>query len=92
LKQFGQLADLSLVGTQVTAEGLAHLKGCPNLSRLHLSKTRIGDESIPALAACWKLAWLNLTGTRFTEAGATKLRDALPRCHIERETAADPKK
>ena len=59
---------LRLNGSQVTDEGLAHLRGLDNLFSIDLSGTSVGDAGLPHLTSA-RLRALNLASTQITDAG-----------------------
>jgi hypothetical protein len=84
LAKLHHLYELNLEGTKVADKGLVHLEGCTNLSYLDLANTNITDAGIPHLAKAYCLTKLNLKGTKVTDEGAMSLRQALPKCWVER--------
>jgi beta-lactamase regulating signal transducer with metallopeptidase domain/Leucine-rich repeat (LRR) protein len=62
------LRALSLAGTEVTGEGLGHLKGTPDLRWLCLASTPLNDEGAAHLADLGSLEYLNLRYTKITDA------------------------
>lgn len=78
------LIELTLSGTKVGDVGLERVKGLTQLYILRLEGTRVTDAGLAHLATLTKLKWLNLQGTRVTDTGEKKLRQALPKCTIER--------
>jgi hypothetical protein len=84
------LKSLSLHLVQVTNAGLEHLQDLPKLESLEIFdnpasgvKSLIDDQSLGCLERLRGLKKLILNGTRVTEAGATRLRQALPNCNVE---------
>ena len=72
------LQHLDLYGTSVS--DLTPLSNLAKLQSLILMETKVSD--LTPLANLTKLQLLNLTGTGITENEVSKLRDALPHCHI----------
>jgi Leucine Rich repeats (2 copies)/Leucine Rich repeat len=60
---------LDLSDTEVSDDGLAHLKGLTRLTHLDLSGTRVTDRGLARLKGLTKLTHLNLSRTRVTDAG-----------------------
>ena len=69
--------------TQVTDEGLVHLKRLTNLESLSLTSTQITDVGLEHLKTLDSLQELNLYDTQVTPEGVRKLQEALPNCEIE---------
>ena len=72
------LRSLILLGT--TVSDLTPLANLTGLQYLDLHETPVSD--LTPLSNLTKLQWLDLTWTGITENEASKLRDALPHCHI----------
>ena len=72
------LQHLDLYGTSVS--DLTPLSNLAKLQSLTLMKTKVSD--LTPLANLTKLRSLDLSRTEITENEVSKLRDALPRCHI----------
>ena len=72
------LQSLILLGT--TVSDLTPLSNLTGLQYLDLEETPVSD--LTPLSNLTKLQSLDLTGTEITENEVSKLRDALPRCHI----------
>lgn len=68
-----QVVRLSLAGTEVTDDDLAHLASLTNLVRLDLSNTAITDAGLAHLRDLPRLEYLNLYGTGVTDAGLAHL-------------------
>lgn len=68
-----QIQWMDLARTQVTDQGLAHVSGMTNLTRLHLENTRVGDAGLDSLKGLARLEYLNLYGTQVGDAGLAKL-------------------
>ena len=49
---------------QVTDAGLAHFKGCKNLTDLDLDDTQVGDAGLAHFKDCKNLTYLNLAARR----------------------------
>lgn len=78
------VAELHLVGTQVTDNGLKHLAPFKNLTTLVLGGEKVTDEGLKDLASFKSLTGLQFVSTGVTELGVQKLQKALPRCEISR--------
>ncbi len=68
------LSGLSLSRTQVTDEGLVHLKGLTKLESLGLWDTQITDAGLAHLKGLAGLETLSLINTRITNAGLENLK------------------
>lgn len=84
LAKLKHLRSLSLGETQVTDAGLGELAALEQLDSLDLYSTRVGDGGVKQLAALKQLTYLNLVGTKVTDAGLKELKQALPRCHVQK--------
>src|SRR5690349_1746689 len=65
---------VNLGGTRVKDEGVATLKGLPNLQRLNLARTDLTDDSLPHLKVLAQLRELDLTGTSVSSRGLEPLQ------------------
>ena len=74
LKRFSELQFLDLRYTQVTDEGLMHLKGLTNLLRLYLDDTQVTDAGLVRLKELTKLQFLFLTDNQVTDEGLVHLK------------------
>ncbi len=65
------VAGLALSGTNLTDDGLQHLKGLHQLSKLELDDTEVTDTGLQVIAqfGLASLRELNLTSTKITDAG-----------------------
>lgn len=75
--ELGSLTSLDVLylqSTQVTDDGLEHLKGLTNLYALDLLDTQITDAGMEHLKRLTRLNDLRLTGTRVTDAGLEYLK------------------
>ncbi len=70
--------------TQITDAGLAHLAGLTQLRDLCLQGTQITDAGLKHLAGLTQLRELHLENTQIMDDGVKKLRQALPKCDIDR--------
>jgi hypothetical protein len=78
------ILDLRLNSTAVTDAGLTSVARCRNFTFIDLSNLPISDAGLEHLKGLSRLQWLFLNGTRTTGAGIKKLRQALPKCTIEK--------
>jgi len=60
---------------RVTDAGLAHLKGCKNVTWLTLHSTSVGDAGLVYFKDCKNLGALYLGGTRVTDAGLVYFKE-----------------
>ena len=84
LKGLTQLRQLFLGGTKVTDAGLEHLRGLMQLQDLRLNGTQVTDAGLECLKGLPQLRVFVLDGTHVTDAGVQRLRQALPKCYIQR--------
>jgi DNA-binding response OmpR family regulator len=68
------LRFLSLADTNVTNEGLVHLKDLKELQELHLDATQVNDDGLPLLTGLENLEVLDLKETQVTDAGLAQLQ------------------
>jgi hypothetical protein len=78
------LAQLDLADTAVSDDALRHVEKWPGLSRLDLTNTRVTDTGLAHLHGAAFLSTLKLAGTPVTDAGVAALKEALPKCTVER--------
>jgi Leucine-rich repeat (LRR) protein len=64
-----ELKELDLSHCKVTDEGLAALRGHPNLRQLWLDQTQITDASIDLLLSLPKLERLSIEGSGISDQG-----------------------
>src|SRR5262249_25118598 len=69
-----QLVYLSLMGTQITDAGLAHLKGLARLDKLVLGQTGITDAGLAHLLGMPRLQELGLWDLSITDKGLQQLK------------------
>ncbi len=75
--------SLSIAGSQITDDGLVHLKNLKQLEYLDLKKnTRLTDAGLTHLEELKSLKQLILIGTQVTPAGVQKLQQKLPNTKI----------
>lgn len=80
LSKLTDLSGLDLSDTRITDAGLEHLKGLTKLENLSFYNTDVGDAVLELVTGMPKLNFLLLKRTYVTEAGAKKLKLALPAC------------
>ncbi len=73
LAALAALEDLWVEGTEVTDDGLRHLRPLAKLKRLGLNDCRIGDAGLEKLAALPSLEAVHLRGTDVTDEGLRHL-------------------
>lgn len=78
------------LNSAITDQGLVHLAGLTNLSKLDLQKTQVTDAGLEHLKKLPNLQQLYVHGSRITEAGMADLEAALPRLTIERFPISQP--
>jgi hypothetical protein len=71
---------LGLGETDITDDGIRHLRGLVNLERLGLQRTHITSKGLEHLKGLNNLKDIWLHGSRVTDTGS--LQDALPNCRI----------
>lgn len=81
--KFPRLRWLNASGTEVSDLGLSTLAAL-NLEELSLRDTGVSDAAAPVLATMKHLQKLDLRRSAVTEAGAERLRRALPNCKVTR--------
>jgi hypothetical protein len=79
---FETVPAVDLQITELTDDGLEHLKFLDGLQELNLDSTEITDAGLETLEGLNQLHNLDLYGTRVTDAGVAKLQKALPNCII----------
>ena len=78
-----ELRELRLEGRNVTARGLQSLKPLARLERLNLQGCkRLRDDTAAVLSSMKQLKSLDLKDSGMTEAGAARIRVALPGCDV----------
>ncbi len=90
LKQLPALEMLNLDCTQLTDQGLTHLKGLTHLSELSLRATRITDAGLKHLEKLSSLKKLALNLTAVSRRGVEALRKALPRTVVAHSRFDEP--
>jgi hypothetical protein len=73
LKGIATLTELDLEGTQITGDGLKHLRNMKNLRRIRLDRTKITDAGLANLAGLTTLKELLLWETQITDVGLMHL-------------------
>ena len=69
-----RLEWLSLIGSNISDTGLAHLSKTPSLSRLELDYTKVSDAGLVHVEGLKGLTILSLNGTPITDAGLVHLK------------------
>ena len=64
LQKMERLVFLNLVGTKVTAQGIATLEGLPNLRQLYLYQSGVKPEDLPGLRAKFPRVQIDIGGYR----------------------------
>jgi hypothetical protein len=77
-RDYPELVELALQGTQVTDAGLVHLQLLPKLRKIRLAKTAITDAGMKNLAKCETLVDIDVSQTKIGDSSVGELR-ALPR-------------
>jgi hypothetical protein len=85
LKDFNDITNVKLAGSQVTDAGLANLRVRSDTLRvLDIRNTAISDDGVRNLIAITALRDIHIQGSAITDAGVSKLQQALPDCRIHR--------
>ena len=84
--RFPAVRDLTLDHTSVTDAGMANLGNLSNLKQLSLVDTNVSDDTLAMLRNLRDLNNLVLIGTKVSPTGVSQLTEALPQCHVERES------
>ena len=74
-EHFTVSAILLADNAQVSDAGLAHFKGCKNLTGLDLYGTQVSDAGLAHFKDCKNLTVLNLGGTKVSDAGLAHFKD-----------------
>jgi uncharacterized protein (TIGR03067 family) len=90
LEQLPALEMLNLDCTQITDQGLTHLKGLTRLRELSLRATRITDAGLKHLEKLSSLKKLELNLTAVSPRGVDALRKALPRTEVTHSRFDEP--
>jgi hypothetical protein len=72
----------------LTDKGVAALGSLSRLEELRLNSANVTDKSVDTLLTLKALKSLDISQTKITDEGARKLQAGLPKCKIERKTAA----
>ena len=84
------LTGLNLGQTDVSDQGLVHLKPLVRLKRLWLNDTHLTDAAVSALASLDSLEDLYVVRTDMTIAGVKKLKEFRPGCRIYYRSDREP--
>ena len=82
LGQLTKLENLALYHIKMSDVGLSHLRKMDSLRSLEIGYTEASDDGLEYLVELNNLSTLKLFGTSFTEAGLTRIKNALPNCSI----------
>lgn len=82
LNAFPSFSLLSLNCTDISDDGLRHLKRIRNLEHLRLNVTKVSDEGLGHLTTIRTLKKIELERTNVTDKGIAELRNSLPNCEI----------
>jgi internalin A len=82
VKTLAKLEMLSLEGTSVTSDGVAHLAALPNLRSIWLRHSAVNDNAVKAFVNIKSLVELNLEDAQLSGAGLMDLRTQLPNCLV----------
>jgi hypothetical protein len=85
VEHLDRLENFSLIGTNVTDAGLAHLRGHLLLREVDLGQTKITDAGLTHLKGLKNLRVITLWNTRVTDEGVLTLEEALPWVQIFRD-------
>jgi hypothetical protein len=84
------ISELSLRGTAITNDGVAHLGRLPKLARLDLSDTEVTGASVADLARTKSLTRLLINRTSFSRDAMRNLRSKLPDCDVQHSLPFNP--
>ncbi|HYV36966.1 MAG TPA: hypothetical protein VE988_14765 [Gemmataceae bacterium] len=73
---------LNLANTQLTDNGIVHLRHLIGLSHLNLTGTKVTDSAVVELEGHSTLEWLKIGGTGITETGRDRLKGKIPAVQI----------
>ena len=77
-----RLESLNLDDAGITPASADAIARFTKLTFLHVGRSELDDESVAKFSALSNLTKLHITRTRATEAGADRLREALPNCTV----------
>ena len=81
----GAVTFVIMSGSNITNEGVVHLRALTNLQSLDLMETQITDAGLVHLKNLTNLKDLSLAGCKnITDSGVAELQKALPNCEISR--------
>lgn len=87
LRSFHDLQVLSIPGSHVSKEGIAHIAAVSGLTILDIRGVPIGDEVIQELVKLKHLEHLYIDDTEISERGTIRLRREMRSCQIGRCTS-----
>ncbi len=83
LQDCHELDYLSLSLSDLSDDGLLHLRSLKNLKTLEIKVTRVTDAGLESLKELRYLNFLDLKETAVMQAGVNRLHEQLPQCKIE---------
>lgn len=91
LREWKELEDLTLWGTQLTDAGLERLTSLRHIKKLDVGRTKVTDAGMPSLAKFPELTDVKLNFTSVTDAGLPPLRplSRLRSIHLEGTLVSD---
>ncbi len=84
LASFKNLKTLYVGSVKITDAGLKEIAALKSLEALYIGNTKITDAGLKKLVELKQLKTLNVCKTKITDDGVKVLREALPKCEIER--------
>lgn len=78
-----ELTALSISRANISAAGMKHVAGLANLRILELKYVSVGDDCVDYISRLQALDFVRLYGTAITDAGAERLRQALPLARVD---------
>jgi hypothetical protein len=84
------ISELSLRGTAISDDGVAHLGRLPKLARLDLSDTELSGASVADLGRSKSLTRLVINRTSFSRDAIRNLRSKLPGCDVQHSLPFNP--
>ncbi len=91
-KDLTTLTEVHLHSVLITNATIAQLAASKGLLSLHLNNTPITDAGLAHLKQCKSLTYLNLKGTKVTRGGVADFQQAVPKCKVEWDEAANAPK
>ena len=84
LLQLHRLKYLDLSGTKITGKSLKRIAEDLDVAELGLANTAVADSDLNYILREEQLRWLDLSQTETSENAAEVLREALPKCKIQK--------